>query len=58
MNRPATIVQADVKRAIRAAQLCGLAVVSVNIKPTGEVNIATAPIETIKFVAPKPRPVL
>ena len=58
MNRPALIKQADVRKAIRAAQLCGLAVVSVNIKPNGEICIATAPPESIKSAPPKVRPIL
>ena len=43
MNRPATVTQATIARAIRGAEKNGLAVFAVEIDPRGVVRLLTRP---------------
>jgi hypothetical protein len=51
-RRPAKITQADVARAIRAAQQCGAG--AVEVKPDGTIRIVIAPESTVQPTDPPP----
>ena len=53
-RRPAATTQADIARAIRAAQQCGAGVVE--IKPDGTIYVRVSPQTTAEIPENEPRP--